>query len=92
MKQADFFETDDQPGLFPDDVTPVVFRADPEKVRAELHLILSQAKSAKTLPWSREDLRYHETVFPQMCRWLPEDEAAQLCFEFDTAIKRLLAA
>ena len=49
-------------------------------------------EKATSLPWSREKLRYHQTVFPQMGRWLPEEEAAQLRFAFDAELKRLLAA
>ena len=67
-------------------------RADPEKVRAELQLILAEARAAKTLPWPQARLKYHQMVFPQMSRWLPDEEAAQLCFEFETEVRRLLAA
>ncbi len=34
----------------------------------------------------------YRTIFPQMTNWLPEDEGAQLRFEFETEIKRLEAA
>jgi hypothetical protein len=34
-------------------------------------------------------LRYHRTVIPQMSRWLPDDEAAQICREFDAELARL---
>ena len=61
-------------------------------MRLELKALLEKAKAASSLPWSREDLRYHQTVFPQMSRWLPDEEAAQLCLEFDQELKRLLAA
>ncbi len=89
MRQPDLFDT--QTDLL---VTqePVVFRADPEKVRRELLALLEQAKTSSRLPWSHEDLRYHQPVFPQMSRWLPKDEAEQLCFEFAQEIERLLAA
>lgn len=33
--------------------------------------------------------RYNKVVFPQMSRWLPEEEAAQLCFEFSREIERI---
>jgi hypothetical protein len=32
------------------------------------------------------------TIFPQMTNWLPDEEGAQLRFEFETEIKRLEAA
>lgn len=92
MKQADLFDTDAQPGLFPEDAAPVVFRADPDKVRVKLQRILAEARAASAMPWDAATLGYHQTVFPQMSQWLPEDEAAQLRFEFDTELKRLLAA
>ncbi len=31
-------------------------------------------------------------IFPQMAGWLPEEEGAQLKFEFDTEMARLKAA
>ncbi len=92
MRQPDLFNTDDQPELFDSDRAPALFHADPDKVRLDLHAMLARLRAAEKLPWSREDARYHQTVFPQMSRWLPEDEAAQLCFEFEKQMTRLLAA
>ena len=34
----------------------------------------------------------YRTIFPHMAGWLPEAEAAQLRFEFDTEMGRLKAA
>ena len=34
----------------------------------------------------------YRTIFPQMTNWLPEEEAAQLRFAFDTEMARLEAA
>lgn len=34
----------------------------------------------------------YRTIFPQMTLWLPEDERAQLRFEFETELERLEAA
>jgi hypothetical protein len=35
----------------------------------------------------------HRTIFPQMTtNWLPDEEGAQLRFEFETQIRRLEAA
>lgn len=92
MKQADLFTVDEEPDLFPEGAPRVVVNADPEKVRAKLHLILAEARAATSMPWTRDRLGYHQTVFPQMCRWLPDEEAAQLCFEFEAEVRRLLAA
>lgn len=93
MRQPNLFDSSpEDDDLFGEERPPLQYRADPEKVRAELLAILARAKGAATMLWSHEDLRYHQTVFPQMSRWLPEDEAAQMCFEFNEELKRLKAA
>ncbi len=92
MRQPDLFDTNPQLDLLDEDRPALVYRADPQKVRLELQAVLAKAQAASSLPWSMEALRYHQTVFPQMSRWLPEDEAAQLCFAFAQEVERLLAA
>ena len=62
---------------------------DPETVRARLKFVLEKARSAEKMPWSERDLRMWQMVFPNMAKWLPEEEAAQLRFEFDQEIERL---
>lgn len=89
MRQPDLFDT--QTELFADR-PEATYAADPEKVRLKLLAVLEQAKAADTMPWTRDKLRYHQTVFPQMSRWLAPEEAAQLCLEFETELKRLQAA
>ena len=86
---SDPFATDDQADLFGAEATPV-YRPDPDKVRARLHNILVEVRTAQELPWGRASL--YRTIFPQMTLWLPEDEAAQLRFEFDAEMERLKAA
>ena len=54
--------------------------------------VLAQARAAKSLPWDARRTLYWRTVFPQMTNWLPDAEAAQLRFEFETEIRRLEAA
>ena len=39
--------------------------------------------------WERRTYRYNKVVFPQMTRWLPDDERDQLCFEFAREIERI---
>lgn len=34
----------------------------------------------------------YRTIFPQMTNWLPENEGAQLRFEFEAELERLKAA
>jgi hypothetical protein len=80
-----------QTDMFGTEVAPQ-YRPDPEKVRARLHLILGEARGAATMPWRPAKLSLYRTIFPQMSNWLPDDEARQLCFEFETEIARLEAA
>jgi len=87
--QTDMFET--QTEMFADQALPAD-KPDPGKVRARLHLILGEARAATTMPWRPVKLTLYKTIFPQMSSWLPEDEARQLCFEFETEIARLEAA
>jgi hypothetical protein len=91
FKQADLFG-DEAEALFPEDAPAPVYRADPDKVRARLHKILAQARAAETLPWEPGEVSLYRTIFPQMTRWLPDEEAAQLRFEFEAEMARLEAA
>ena len=89
--KSDLFENEIQADLFGTEATPT-YRPDPEKVRSRLHKILAEARAAKKLPWDRDKLLVYRTIFPQMTNWLPEEEGAQLRFEFETEIARLEAA
>jgi hypothetical protein len=90
-RQGDLFGHHEQDDLFENQPTPV-FRADPDDVRAELHRILLEARAAQKMPWKRDRVTLYRTIFPQMTNWLPEDEGAQLRFEFETELARLEAA
>lgn len=68
------------------------FRADPEKIGGRLHALLETARKAESMPWSEKDARVWQIVFPNMAKWLPEDEADQLRFEFAQEIERLKLA
>jgi hypothetical protein len=52
--------------------------------------MLAEARATKTLP--AKTVCLYQTIFPQMSKWLPDDEAAQLCFEFEAELARLKAA
>ena len=91
-RQRDLFQNDEQADLFGEDSPTPVYRADPDEVRAELHRMLAEARAAKELPWEPAKVSLYRTIFPQMTNWLPEEEAAQLRFEFDTEMDRLEAA
>jgi hypothetical protein len=68
------------------------YQPDPDKVRARLHRILAEARSAEIIPWEPSRASLYRTIFPQMTQWLPEDEGAQLRFEFETELARLQAS
>ena len=46
-------------------------------------------RSAEKMPWSERDARMWQIVFPNMAKWLPDDEAEQLRFEFAQEMERL---
>ena len=54
--------------------------------------ILAEARAAETLPWAPGRVSLYRTIFPQMTNWLPQEEGAQLRFEFATELARLKAA
>ena len=89
--QSDLFGQETQSDLFGAEATPM-YRPDPDKVRSRLHKILGEARAAKSLPWEPSRVSLYRTIFPQMTLWLPEEEAAQLRFEFETELERLKAA
>ena len=65
---------------------------DPATVRLRLQALLERARSADEMPWSDREARMWQTVFPNMAKWLPEEEADQLRFEFAQEIERLTKA
>jgi hypothetical protein len=90
--QPDLFATEAQADLFGEDAAPREYRPDPDKVRARLHKILAEARAAQKLPWEPTRVSLYRTIFPQMTNWLPQDEGAQLRFEFEAEMARLKAA
>jgi hypothetical protein len=90
-RQPDLFSSDTQPELL-EDRPEHVYRADPDEVRRDLMRLLAQARAAETMPWEPRKVRLYRTIFPQMSECLPDDEARQLCFAFETELARLEAA
>ena len=90
-RQGDLFGHDEPDPSDEDHETPI-YHADPDEVRAELHKILAEARAAKTMPWDPRSASLYRTIFPQMTNWLPEDEGAQLRFQFEAELARLEAA
>ena len=90
-RQGDLFRNDD---ASEERETPTWY-PDPDRVRAELHAILAQMRAAKSMasiPWDDDRTALYRTIFPQMTGCLPEDEGAQLRFDFETELARLEAA
>ena len=85
MKQFDLFPVED----FPEFAPAPVYRPDPDKVRARLRKILSEAKAADAMPWDHGRLSLNRLIFPQMTGSLPDDEAAQWRAEWDAEMARL---
>ena len=91
-RQPDLFEADEQSDRLGEEPPTPEYRADPDSVRAELYKILAEARAAQKLPWEPKTVVLYRTIFPQMTNWLPDEEGAQLRFEFEAEIKRLEAA
>jgi len=87
-QQPDFFEEEQQPDLFGEQAAPT-YRPDPDSVRRRLHKILTEARTAQTLPWRPARVSLYRTIFPQMTLWLPEEEGKQLRLEFEAELARL---
>lgn len=61
-----------------------------DEIREDLRAILDDARRVTAeARWDERTYRYNKVVFPQMSRWLPDEEAAQLCFEFAREIERI---
>ena len=69
---------------------PLSIEPDPAEVREDALAILASARdvTADNL-WDQRTYRYNKVVFPQMTRWLPDDERDQLCFEFFRELERI---
>jgi hypothetical protein len=82
----------DPAGLTASEAPLPPYRPDLDDVRTRLDRILSEARAAQTLPWDSERLSIYRAIVPHMTTWLPEEEGAQLRFEFETEMARLDAA
>ena len=71
---------------------PQEFVPDIPRIRGRLLAVLEKARAAPATPWPDKERRMWETVFPNMSKWLPDEERNQLCFEFAQEIERLLKA
>ena len=90
--QQDLFGDVEQPELFTSDEAPPAYNPDLDDVRARLNRILTELRTAEKLPWDADKTLVYKTIFPHMAGWLPDEEGAQLRFEFDNEMARLKAA
>ncbi|MGD9866668.1 MAG: hypothetical protein AB7U38_01570 [Hyphomicrobiales bacterium] len=90
-EQPDLFG-EDQPELFDENAPTPVYHPDPDRVRRRLEKILAEARAAGTMPWDSATLALYRTIFPQMSFALPDEEGAQLRFQFEEELERLKAA
>jgi hypothetical protein len=90
IDQQDALVAEEQPDLFGVDPAPS-YDLDPNKVRARLQGILTEAQAAKFLPWDAARLSLYRTIFPQMTNWLPAKEGKRLRREFEKELARLEA-
>lgn len=59
-------------------------------MREDALAILASARAVTAeAMWDERTYRYNKVVFPQMTRWLPDDERDQLCFEFFRELERI---
>lgn len=75
---------------FGDDREPINYDPDPNDIREDAQAILASARAvtAENM-WDQRTYRYNKVVFPQMTRWLPDDERDQLCFAFFAELERI---
>jgi hypothetical protein len=91
MRQGDLFEAE-TPADRATGAAPYSFKPNLEKIRAELRSVVAKARASQGEPWDPAEFRYYQTVLPQMSRWLPDDERAELIRQFDAEAARLTVA
>jgi hypothetical protein len=60
-----------------------------ESIRERFQALLELLRGADVMPLSGRELAYWTVVTPQMSNWLPPEEKAAVCDEFDTHLARL---
>jgi len=63
-----------------------------ESVRERLQTLLKSLRGADAMPLTPREVAYWTVVTPQMSNWLPPEEKAAVCAEFDAHLARLQAA
>jgi hypothetical protein len=63
-----------------------------DDIREEMLALLATARTAETMPWTPREVRSHTVMFPEMAKWLPQEEGEQLLLEFVAEMERLRKA
>jgi hypothetical protein len=94
IQQPDLFDTYRQNEMFEHSTRPSHRPTVPsaEFVRAKMLDLIDQLKQAESLPWNERNTTINEIIFPQMSKWLPEDEAAEFVGQFSRELARLRAS
>lgn len=61
-------------------------------IRKSLNRHLRTLRSAVVMPWSEPEARSQEKHFPELARYLPAEEAAEMIAEFAAELARVRAA
>jgi hypothetical protein len=91
MTQGDLFRDLEPAAQANDRPRPWVYKPNLEKIRSELRGVVAKARASATEPWDAREFGYWRTVLPQMSRWLPEEERAELIRAFEAEVARLTA-
>lgn len=75
--------------MFAPTAQPVSTTPSAEQVRGRLEGLMRTLRRADTLPLTDKQLRFWRTVVPQMTNWLPAEEKAAICAEFEAHLVRL---
>lgn len=75
--------------MFAPTAQPVSTVPSADQVRARLEALLNGLRAADTLPLTDKQLRFWQTVVPQMTNWLSAEEKAAVCAEFEGHIARM---
>ena len=84
-----FGHTPSQGGLFEEPDAPLPKQLTADDIRKEMLALLAQARAAEAMPWTPREMRSHTVMFPEMAKWLPQDEGEQLLLAFETEMERL---
>lgn len=60
-----------------------------DSIRARLEALLASLRHADTMPLTPRELAFWIVVTPQMSNWLPPQEKAAVCEEFNIHVARL---